>query len=36
MTKFKKKKAISKPECVIKNTGKITTEPYEDICAGVR
>lgn len=32
MTKFKKKKAISKTECVIKNTGKITAEPYEDIC----
>lgn len=31
MTKIKKK-VISRPEYVIKNTGKITAEPYEDIC----
>jgi hypothetical protein len=31
MTKIKKK-VISRPEYVVKNTGKITAEPYEDIC----
>ena len=32
MTKIKKKQTISKPEYIIKNTGKITAAPYEDIC----
>jgi hypothetical protein len=31
MTKIKKK-VISRPEYIVKNTGKITAEPYEDIC----